>query len=136
MPNRMSSVDSNRLEHAYQTALKALLAERNSDGYWTDELSASALATATAISAMVLVDKNSRLHQNHQEIISKGIAWLAEHQNPDGGWGDTVQSLSNMSTTMLGRAAFHLTGTTLTHRPCLDRADGYVKERFGKTAEE
>jgi squalene-hopene/tetraprenyl-beta-curcumene cyclase len=132
----MPSVDSNRLEHAYHTAFKALLAERNPDGYWTGELSASALATATAISAMVSVDKKSRLHQNHQEIISKGIAWLAEHQSPDGGWGDTVQSLSNISTTMLCRAAFHLTGTASTHGPCLERASNYVKEHFGKTAEE
>src|SRR5262245_34479324 len=136
MANRMSSVDSNRLVNAYQTALKALLAERNSDGYWTGELSTSALATATSVSALTLVDKNSRLHQNHHEMIAKGIAWLSDHQNADGGWGDTIQSLSNISTTMLCRAAFHLTGTAVTHGPCLDHADGYVKERFGKTAAE
>ena len=36
--------------------------------------------------------------------------WLAEHQNADGGWGDTVKSFSNISTTMLCRAALRLTG--------------------------
>src|SRR6266478_3685765 len=125
-----------RLTAAYQTALSALLAERNADGYWTGELSASALATATAVSALALVDKDSRLHQNHQEIIAKGIRWLADHQNADGGWGDTVRSLSNISTTMLCRAALHLTDTASAHGACLERADGYVKERFGTTAGE
>jgi NAD-dependent dihydropyrimidine dehydrogenase PreA subunit len=43
--------------------------------------------------------------------IAAGIKWLAEHQNPDGGWGDTTKSLSNISTTMLCRAVFHATGT-------------------------
>src|SRR4029077_13303350 len=94
---------------------------------------ASALATATAVSALALVDKNSRLHQNHREIIGKGITWLADHQNADGGWGDTVQSLSNISTNMLCRAAFYLTGMASAHGACLERADGYVKERFGTT---
>src|SRR5262245_16418439 len=117
-----------RLNAAYQTALSALLAERNPDGYWTGELSSSALATATAVNALTLIDKNSRLHQNHQEIIIKGIAWLTDHQNVDGGWGDTVQSLSNISTTMLCRAAFYLTGTASTYGPCLEGANNYVKE--------
>lgn len=35
-----------------------------------------------------------------------GLTWLAHHANPDGGWGDTVQSFSNLSTTALAWAAF------------------------------
>src|SRR6266851_5328140 len=101
----MASVDPSRVNGAYPTALSALLAERNSDGYWTGELSSSALSTATAVTALVLIDQNSRLHHNHQEIITRGLSWLAEHQNSDGGWGDTIQSISNISTTMLCRAA-------------------------------
>ena len=46
---------SERLEHAYQTALSALLAERHPDGYWIGELSTSALSTATAVMALALV---------------------------------------------------------------------------------
>ena len=44
-----------------------------------------------------------------------GLNWLAAHQNADGGWGDTVKSFSNISTTMLCRAAFHLTGAAASH---------------------
>ena len=39
-----------------------------------------------------------------------GLDYLAAHQNPDGGWGDTDRSYSNIATTMLVRAAFHLAG--------------------------
>src|SRR5947209_5512943 len=125
-----------RLTAAYQTALSALLAERNSDGYWTGELSGSALSTATAVSALALIDQNSRLHQNHQEIIARGLNWLAEHQNTDGGWGDTVKSTSNISTTMLCRAAFHLAGKASADADCLDLAENYLREHFGKTTSE
>src|SRR5260370_19268368 len=132
----MASVDPSRVNRAYQTALSALLAERNSDGYWTGELSSSALSTATAVSALVLIDKNSRLHQNHQEIIARGLSWLAEHQNTDGGWGDTIKSPSNSSTTMLCRAAFHLAGKTSAYADSLTRAEKYLQEHFGATASE
>jgi squalene-hopene/tetraprenyl-beta-curcumene cyclase len=132
----MPSVASSRLDGAYQTALAALLAERNSDGYWTGELSSSALSTATAVCALALIDQNSRLHQNHQELISRGLKWLAEHQNTDGGWGDTIKSVSNISTTMLCRAAFHLAGKASPDADCLARAENHLREHFGSTASE
>src|SRR5437660_7965120 len=100
-----------RLEAAYQTALAALLAERTPEGHWVGELSASALSTATAISALALVQKHTG-HTAHQPLIDGGLAWLAANQNADGGWGDTTKSLSNISTSMLCRAAIHLTGAT------------------------
>ena len=36
-----------------------------------------------------------------QPFVSAGTAWLVRHQNPDGGWGDTVRSRSNISTTAI-----------------------------------
>ena len=48
------------LNRAYQTALAALLAERIPDGYWVGELSTSALSTATAVSALALVQQDDR----------------------------------------------------------------------------
>ncbi len=131
-----SNVSLERLTAAYQTALSALLAARNSDGYWTGELSTSALSTATAVTALTLIDKNARLPQNHQEIISRGLSWLRDHQNADGGWGDTVKSFSNISTTMLCRAAFHLAGKSSEYSGLLDRAENRLREHFGKTASE
>src|ERR1700690_4119926 len=103
-------ISSDRLEAAYQTALAALLKERTPDGHWIGELSTSALSTATAVMALYLVAKNSPEAPNHEPHIAGGLAWLVANQNEDGGWGDTTKSFSNISTTMLCRAAFYLTG--------------------------
>jgi squalene-hopene/tetraprenyl-beta-curcumene cyclase len=132
----MSLVDVSRREAAYQTALAALLAERTTDGHWVGELSTSALSTATAVSALALVRKASIADGTFAALITGGIDWLAAHQNADGGWGDTVRSFSNISTTMLCRAAFHLTGTAGSHEKTLQRSEEWLHSRYGKTAEE
>ncbi len=80
-----------------------LLAKRGAHGHWEGELSSSALATATAVIALALVDR-----ERHAPLLRRGLDWLAAHANPDGGWGDTIQSKSNISTTTLAWAAFGL----------------------------
>jgi len=122
-----------RVEQAYQVALSALLSERNPEGYWTGELSTSALSTATAVSALALVQKHSPPFGRYDALIAAGITWLADHQNADGGWGDTVRSISNISTTMLGRAAIHLTGTADRYGDVLRKAEIYLREHCGRT---
>src|SRR5207237_9663159 len=124
------TVASKRLEAAYQTVLAALLAERTADGHWVGELSTSALATATAISALALVQKHTGNTQ-HQPLIDGGLAWLAANQNADGGWGDTTKSLSNISTSMLCLAALHLTGAVERHRETINRVENWLAERDG-----
>src|SRR6516225_1631730 len=111
----------NRLEAAYQTAVAALLAERTPDGHWVGELSTSALSTATAVIALYLVGE--RGGQRHDDLVAGGLRWLAEHQNADGGWGETVRSFSNISTTMLCRAAFYLTGAVRARAPSEGQAE-------------
>ena len=73
-----------------------LLAERGDCPYWTGHLSSSALATAVAVFALKKVDPEAYADQ-----ISDGIRWMAENINEDGGWGDTIRSFSNISTTLL-----------------------------------
>src|SRR5262245_52023284 len=107
--------DPDRLAQAYRTALAALLTERTPEGYWLGELSTSALSTATAVSALALVQQDRVPPRPHDTLIANGLAWLAAHQNADGGWGDTVRSVTNISTTMLVRAAFHLAGAADRH---------------------
>src|SRR3954453_3082347 len=122
-----------RLESAYQTALAKLLAERTPEGYWVGELSTSALSTATAVSALSLVQKGTSAHGSFDDLLRGGLDWLAAHQNDDGGWGDTVKSFSNISTTMICRAAFHLAGAAGRYDEALRRSDAYLRERFGAT---
>jgi len=88
------------LRTALRVATDALLAELTPDSHWAGELSSSALSTATAVVALGAVDR-----QRHADLIGGGLRWLAQHQNADGGWGDTVRSKSNISTTALCWAA-------------------------------
>ncbi len=129
----LNEISPSRLESAYQTALAALLAERNPDGHWVGELSTSALATAVAASALALVQSKTTAFGAFEPLIAGGMAWLAAHQNADGGWGDTVKSFSNISTTMLCRAALRITNTATQYPDCLERTENYLRERHGRT---
>ena len=130
------NIDNQRLEAAYQTALQALLTERHADGYWVGELSTSALSTATAVMALSLVQKHAPTAGSFEELIHGGLQWLVDHQNDDGGWGDTVVSISNISTTMLCRSALYITGTTKTFADTLQKAETWLHERYGQTPQE
>ncbi len=96
-------IDAGRLRAALHTALGQLLDQMHPDGYWEGELSSSALATATAVSALAVNDRD-----RFGELIDLGAAWLVKDQNGDGGWGDSPQSPSNLSTTLLAVAALTL----------------------------
>ena len=100
-------------------------------GHWEGELSSSALSTATAVGAFALLDR-ARPREQWFSLASRGLAWLAEHQNPDGGWGDTTDSPSNLSTTTLCWAAL---GTCeYPGRECQDaaqRAENWLKRHTG-----
>jgi squalene-hopene/tetraprenyl-beta-curcumene cyclase len=100
------------------TPAERLLSERSPAGHWVGELSSSALSTATAVMALHLAGGRERL-------VAGGLDWLERTQNPDGGWGDTVRSISNISTTALCWAAFTLCG-----RPC-DRARAWMAHESG-----
>src|SRR5437016_8229531 len=91
---RLSEVMVDRLRSAYLTARTALLAERTPEGFWIGELSASALSTATAVSALTLIDKHGGTPERHSPLIAGGLAWLAAHQNEDARWGDTIKTVT------------------------------------------
>src|SRR5262245_50107131 len=133
----MATVNAERLEAAYQTALAALLKERHPDGYWIGELSTSALSTATAVMALHLVHNapSSQARANpHQHLIDGGLRWLADHQNADGGWGDTTKSFSNISTTMLCRATIYMTGAAHGLAAAASRAETWLFSKYGNTS--
>jgi squalene-hopene/tetraprenyl-beta-curcumene cyclase len=128
-------IDPDRLLAAYRTARDDLLAERGPAGHWVGELSSSALSTATATSALSLVAGSTAadpsLVASARPLIPRGLEYLVSTQNADGGWGDTDRSLSNIATTMLARAAFHLAGAADRHRELLARASEYIDSQGG-----
>ena len=142
-------LDVLQLESHYQQARDALLESRNEQGHWEGELSASALSTATAISALSLVrtyaqgaDRGDLPGQEIlDDLIDRGVAYLLQQQNDDGGWGDTSLSYSNIATTMLVVSALHLAGRAGDETARLQEADEYLdregrieglRRRYGK----
>ena len=117
------------LEETLDNTRQALLRLRGPHGHWEGELAASALSTATAVVALETYlragscssevrsrkseDKGRLPTSDFRPLTSdssflrdRGRDWLARTQNGDGGWGDTILSLSNISTTALCFAAF------------------------------
>jgi squalene-hopene/tetraprenyl-beta-curcumene cyclase len=84
----------------FKTLSERLLKEQNDDGFWTGRLSSSALSTATAIVAL-------KVNGNPEDdsSIKLGYDWLCMNINSDGGFGDTPESESNVSTSLLSYAA-------------------------------
>ena len=65
-------------------------------------------------------------------LVRGGVAWLVRTQNADGGWGDTTDSPSNVSTTALCWAALARPGTDdAPRRAALDRARGRMRRAAG-----
>ncbi len=95
---------------------------RNARGHWEGHLSSSALSTATAIVALALVDR-----RKHSALVQRGAQWLCDHQNADGGWGDTTISRSNLSTTLLCWSALHL----VTEGETIAMADAWIAAQVG-----
>ena len=97
------------MEEALTRACTGLLSLRNDEGIWAGELSSSALSTATAVVALELIARQQPAPTPQiRQCIREGRAWLASHANADGGWGDTIKSHSNISTTTLVWAALRM----------------------------
>ena len=99
------------------------------DTYWTGELSSSALSTATAVTALTLVDADA-----NRDAIAAGLEWLADNRNEDGGWGDTVRSRSNLSTTFLVRGAIAVAKQQEAFADARESSGRYIDDAGGTDA--
>ncbi len=122
--------------HAAADAVNTLLlTKRNEHGWWTGRLSTSALSTATAVMALIKAVESTKEESQRarwNRLIDGALKWLAEHQNPDGGWGDTVLSVSNISTTMLAHAVFRVVSKNSGTGSPLIRPVGHLLPRPGE----
>lgn len=126
----LEGIDRAAFDETLRNARQRLLDERNGHGWWTGELSSSALSTATAIVAMSLAQEHGcAAARGVDPLIHAGARWLIDKQNDDGGWGDTDKSFSNISTTMLCWGALGLVG----HEDTKARSEGEGQTEMGAT---
>lgn len=92
----VSSPLAKMAEATLATLQSRLLAQYSRERPWTGHLSSSAVATAVAVFALHRV--NPVLHRPR---IQRGLDWLARTANADGGWGDSPESPSNLTATLL-----------------------------------
>lgn len=104
---------------------RRLLGSRDAEsGVWSGRLSSSALATALAVEAL-----RTGGDAGDARLASRGAAWLDVHSNGDGGWGDTPESASNVSATLIAAAA--LRGSAAESRERLAKAEQWIAAKVG-----
>ena len=114
-------------------ALGELQSALRSEGCWVGALSSSALATATAACALELHRRAVARRGGAPgtgEFFRAALEWIAAHQNQDGGWGDTIDSPSNLSTTVLCWAALGLSRSD-GHANSRKRVEAYLTRELG-----
>ncbi len=80
---------------------KRLLAKQaDPDALWRGKLSSSAISTSVSVFALYMIDKDK-----YKSYIEKGAKWLKDTMRDDGSWGDTMESPSNMTATLLSYAS-------------------------------
>lgn len=131
-------IDATRFEVCRERVVADLLASRNASHHWEGYLSSSALSTATAVTALTLIDDDQKNKSADTKAFQeKGIQWLTDHVNDDGGWGDTTLSLSNISTTALVWAAFGaVEGAAETHHALMSKTESWLREKAGSLSVE
>jgi squalene-hopene/tetraprenyl-beta-curcumene cyclase len=124
-------IDATRFKVCHEKVVADLLASRNASHHWEGYLSSSALSTATAVTALTLINHDQKNKSTDTKAFQeKGIQWLTDHVNDDGGWGDTTLSLSNISTTALVWAAFGaVEGAAETHHELMSKTESWLREK-------
>ena len=120
------AMDKNSLDNTLAALTDRLLQARVSKDHWRGRLSSSALSTAAAVFALSTVDKTK-----YESLISKGLNWLIDNQNGDGGWGDTILSVSNISTTMLCFSALALAERSHRSEQAVAKAESWLADFVG-----
>lgn len=102
-----------------------IISLRNEQGTWNGQLSSSALSTAIAVFALHQYDQ-----ENYSFQIRGGLNWLKNNSNLDGGWGDTIRSKSNLSTTLLTWACFSIAKDQAEYADTIYHAENWLTDRL------
>lgn len=98
-----------------------LLNKRPADGgIWIGQLSSSAISTSVSVFALYMVDE-----KKYARYIQGGIKWLHKTMKSDGSWGDSIESPSNMTATLLTYASLCAVGAAP------QKTSDYLADKFG-----
>lgn len=116
-----------QLKEMQADAMERLMKSRSVDacqqdkgGMWNGELSSSAISTSVSVFALQRIDE-----ERYKRQIEAGVRWLHETMKPDGSWGDSVESPSNMTATLLTYVSLYAVGQAP------EQARAYLNQRFG-----
>ena len=98
-------MNKKQLKEMHADALERLMKSRSADGMWRGVLSSSAISTAVSVFALQRIDADRYAAQ-----ISAGVCWLHATMKDDGSWGDSVESPSNMTATLLTYVSLYAVG--------------------------
>ena len=114
-----------QLKEIQKDAMERLLKSRSADGMWRGELSSSAISTSVSVFALQRIDA-----ERYREHIANGVRWLHQTMQADGSWGDSVESPSNMTATLLTYVSLYAVGQAP------QKARQYLNRKFGGEGEE
>ena len=114
-----------QLQEMWQDAYGRLMRCRTSSGMWNGRLSSSAIATSVSVFALQRIDS-----EQYAPYIASGVKWLHSTMNADGTWGDSVESPSNMTATLLTYVSLYAVGQAPAE------AREYLDKLFGEHTEE
>ena len=102
-----------------------LLSRRCAGGMWRGALSSSAISTSVSVFALYLIDR-----ERYKDEIARGAGWLLQTMKEDGSWGDSVESPSNMTATLLTYTSLHGIGQAP------EKSLQWLEEKLGGQGEE
>lgn len=114
-----------QLREMQADAFERLMKSRSEDGMWRGKLSSSAISTSVSVFALQRIDADKYKHE-----IEAGVKWLNDTMKADGSWGDSVESPSNMTATLLTYVSLCAVGK----EP--DKTRSYLNDKFGGDKEE
>ncbi|MCQ2196022.1 MAG: squalene--hopene cyclase [Bacteroidaceae bacterium] len=113
------------LNELHEDAMKRLMDSRCGDGMWRGWLSSSAISTSVSVFALQRIDAHK-----YKKQIDDGVRWLHQTMKPDGSWGDSIESPSNMTATLLTYVSLYAVG-----QAPKDARDFLNRELGGDTSE-
>lgn len=121
-----------QLKEIQTDAMERLMRSRSQDstslgksGMWRGELSSSAISTSVSVFALQRIDD-----ERYSKQINDGVRWLHRTMKADGSWGDSIESPSNMTATLLTYVSLYAVGQA----PRQSRE--FLNNKFGGDSEE